>query len=136
MMSPIRLAWVGIMSRGLRMNTVKRVAATHYRMRNATVLGKPDGTSTIIQPINQNTQGSNLDFDSDAMERNFGKDRRFQQNDPRTVIDMLRMEAAADDLLQQMNQKELAFHQETLKQLNLIVGRDAAATIRVGNRYS
>lgn len=43
---------------------------------------------------------------------------------------MLRMEAAADDLLQERNKKELAFHQATLKQLNLIVGHDAAATIQ------
>jgi hypothetical protein len=71
MLSRIRLAWIGNMSRGLQIITVKGVAATHYRMRNATVLGKPDGTSTIIQPINQNMKGSNFDLDNAAMESNF-----------------------------------------------------------------
>ncbi|KZS20896.1 Uncharacterized protein APZ42_012288 [Daphnia magna] len=130
MLSRIRMAWIGNVSRGLRMNSIKRVAATHYRMRNATVLGKPDGTSAIVQTTTQDAQGCNFEIDTAVMDGDYSKDRRFQQNDARTAIDILRMEAAADDLIQRKNQKELAFHQVTLNLLRLIMGRDAAATIQ------
>ena len=120
MLGRIRLAWIGNMSRGLRMTTVKRVAATQYRMRNATVLGQPDGTSTIVKPIikeqNDPTFGYDEDIDQDS---DRSKDRKFDPNDPTTAIEMLRMETAADDLLQRRNATELAFHEATLHQLKL-----------------
>ena len=46
------------------------------------------------------------------------------------MSDILRMEAAAEYLLQRHKAKELGcpFHQATLKQLEIIMGRDAEAT--------
>ena len=110
------------------MSTIKRVAASQYRMRNATVLGKPDGTSDINKQINQNRGATDFEFDNAGNDDDSSNDRKFAPDDPQTLIDMLRMEAAADDLLQRHNAKELAFHQATLKQLEIIMGRDAEAT--------
>ena len=120
MLGRIRLAWIGNMSRGLRMTTVKRVAATQYRMRNATVLGQPDGTSAIVKPIIKEQNDPPFGYDEDIdQDSDRSKDRKFDPNDPTTAIEMLRMETAADDLLQRRNATELAFHEATLHQLKL-----------------
>lgn len=116
------------MSKGLRMSTVKRVTASQYRMRAATVLGKPDGTSDIIKPVNQDQHSPDFEFENANTDDDGSKDKRFDADDPQTLIDMLRMEAADGDLLQRRNAKELAFHQATLSQLQIIMGRDAEST--------
>ena len=79
----IRLAWIGNMSRGLRMSTLKRVAASQYRMRNATVLGKPDGTSDINKQINQNRGATDFEFDNAGNDDDSSNDRKFAPDDRR-----------------------------------------------------
>lgn len=125
----VRLAWISNMSRGLRMTTIKRVAASRYRMRSATVLGKPDGISAILKPIDEDRNDASFAYDDQSKdESDRSNDRKFDPNDPNTAIEMLRSEAAADDLLQRENEKELAFHEATLKNLDIVMGHDAAQT--------
>ena len=65
------------------MSTIKRVAASQYRMRNATVLGKPDGTSDINKQINQNRGATDFEFDNAGNDDDSSNDRKFAPDDRR-----------------------------------------------------
>ena len=126
----IREAWVKNVARGMRMPAAPRVAASQYRKRKATIWTRPDGTAPLGTKRRKLEVGAGFfDDDDDNVDCNPKNDRSFQPDDPQTLIDMMRLEAAADDQMNARQSKEAAYHAATLATLDGIMNNNETPSL-------
>lgn len=104
----IHLKWISNAAHGLRIGGNDRTAAQKYRTQSASVWNQPDGSESIgtVQPETED------DDNEPTGSRKLEEEAAVKAQE---AIDLLRGEAAVDDLLERTNHRALEFYEATQK---------------------